>query len=231
MTVFRIKPDDKPTIVGTEADFGTAAEASLTIDGKKITYDISAIELYQYVDDHHVLRVRLRETGQAAEDRDISEEIPYTDFLGKSISLTITPKSEMIDSSRELNFIGLVTRVNVENSVDSINVGVIEAASPTITMDGAKKNAFFTDMTASDVVGSLVRNYPITVGNMDSSSTSYKFIAQYQETDYEFVQRMAVNAGISDLSNDNNEPTMMSDCSFPTVCINSAFFLIGPGYE
>ncbi len=190
-TVSRKSADDKSSRL-----IRTPAECSIVVEGKKLKYDISRLELMQSVREHHVLKVRLREIGQAERERDFSEAIPYTSFLGKSISVTVTPEGELVDKSRELEFVGVVTKIELENSIDALNVATITAHSPTITMDGSRKNAFFHDQSATDIAGSIIRQYPMTVGKIESSSGSMKFCVQYRESDYDFVNRLATGGGL-----------------------------------
>ncbi len=196
MTVFRINPFDKPEIVGTIADYGTSVVIKVVIDGQTIKHDIMGLELHQFDDDHHTLKIRLRETGQVAKDKDIEASIPYSSFLGKSIALTITPEGGVVPKEKELGFVGVVTHVSIENSIDKINAGTIIAHSPTLSMDGARHNAFYRDQSATDIIGSILRKYPITLGTIDSSSGSLKFSVQYRETDYEYVMRLATESGL-----------------------------------
>jgi type VI secretion system secreted protein VgrG len=196
MTTFRINPFDRPEIVKSTADYGTSVTVKVVVEGQMMKHDIISIELFQFVDDHHMLKIKLRETGQVADGKDIEAAIPYTSFLGKSISLTVTPEGGVVGAARELGFVGLVTHVSIENSIDQINAGTIIAHSPTVTMDGAKHNAFFREQSASDIIGSILRKYPITLGTIDSSSGSLKFSVQHRETDYEYVMRLASGAGL-----------------------------------
>jgi type VI secretion system secreted protein VgrG len=173
-----------------------AAECTVTIDKGRIAYDISSVELTQSVSDHHVLRIRLREVGKVSASQDFGDPTPYADFLGKSISVSIKPQGGIVPASKELGFIGVVTRIEFENSIDGINVVTIVAHSPTISMDGPSRNAFYHDQTASDIIGAIVRRYPITVGTVDSSQGTLKFSVQHRETDYEYVMRLAGGAGL-----------------------------------
>jgi Rhs element Vgr protein len=170
----------------------TACVCQITVDKERIEYDISSVELRQYIDKHHVLRLSIRERAEDT-TRDITA---YSGLLGKSISLNIHSSGGVVSESRALTFVGLVTKVEQSSSIDAINVTTIEANSPTISMDGARHNAFFRDQSRSDIIGAIVRNYPITVGTIDSSGDSLKFYVQHRETDYEFVMRLASGAGL-----------------------------------
>jgi type VI secretion system secreted protein VgrG len=170
----------------------TPCACQITVDKERIEYDISSVELRQYIDKHHVLRLSIRERAEDT-TRDITA---YSAVLGKSLSLNIQPAGGVVNESRALTFVGVVTKVAQSSSIDAINVTTIEAHSPTVSIDGARHNAFFRDQSRSDIIGAIVRNYPITVGTIDSSGDSLKFYVQHRETDYEFVMRLASGAGL-----------------------------------
>ena len=79
---------------------GIPAACELVVDGKKISYDISGIELRQYIDDHHILKMKIRGLGQEAANQDFTASLPYTSFLGKSISLRIKPEGQVVDTAK-----------------------------------------------------------------------------------------------------------------------------------
>lgn len=169
----------------------TSAICTVKIENEELKHSISSVQLEQYIDDHHELQVRIHQAGKAPGEKDFDDPGPYTSFLGKSIAVTIQPTGGLVDAARELEFIGLVTEVSLDNSVDELNSVLVTAHSPTISLDGAKKNAHYFDQSAGDIIGSLVRNYPVTVGKMESTSGTFKFDTQYRETDYEYINRLA----------------------------------------
>ncbi len=173
----------------------TAAICTVRIDNKEIKQTLSSIQLDQYIDNHHTLQVGIKQVGNVQSGQDFDDPSGYAAFLGKSISLNIKPTGGMVDASRELEFIGIVTQVSLENSIDGLNSVRITANSPTIALDDAKKNAFFYDQSASDIIGSTLRNYPITLGSVDSTKGTSKFAVQYRESDYELVMRLAYHNG------------------------------------
>ncbi len=173
----------------------TSAECEVVIDNQKIKHDVSRVELCQSVDDHHVLKVRLRRLGRAASDRDFDDPTPFTKFLGKVIAMTITPFGGVVDPGRTLEFVGLVTEVSLDNSIDGINTFLIVAHSPTVVSDGAAQNALHHEQSASDIISEIIRSYPVTVGKIESTSGTLKFSVQYRETDYEYIMRLASSSG------------------------------------
>ena len=174
----------------------TPAECRIQIDGKEIKYDISSVQLDQFVDDHHVLRIRIRQLGKATSDKDFDDPGKYTGFLGKSIAMNITPYGGIVDSSRLLEFIGVVTEVSLDNSIDGLNTVLLTAHSPTVLLDGFVQNSFHYEMKASDIIKEIVGKYPITVGSIDATEATLKHSIQYRETDYQFIMRLASTNGM-----------------------------------
>ncbi len=172
-------------------------DCRISVSGQEIKSDISSVQLDQYVDDHHVLKLRLRRIGEASAEEDLEDPSKYTDFLGKPISLTIE-SDDVYDEPGpvSLEFIGLVTEISIDNSIDDINVVLLTAHSPTIAMDGARRNKLFHEQSASDIISAVLQNHSITVGGVESTSGTLAYCVQYRETDYEFVMRLAASSGL-----------------------------------
>ncbi len=174
----------------------TAAECRVRIDNKEIKYDISSVQLNQPVDDHHVLKMKIRQLGKATSEKDFDDPGKYITFLGKPISMNITPQGGMVDPARQLEFIGVVTEVSLDNSIDGLNTVMVTAHSPTILLDDAKQNALHHELSASDIIGAIVRKYPVTVGTVESSEGSLKYSVQYRQSDYQYIMRLASRSGL-----------------------------------
>ena len=174
----------------------TPATCTLTINKQRITTDISHVQLEQFVDKHHVLTVRIRELGKVSAQADFGDPKTYTALLGKSLSLNIKPEGGQVDAAKELAFIGVVTQITVQNSIDGINTVTIVGQSPTISLDGHRHNVFYRDQSASDIIGAILRRYPISLGTVESSQGTLKFSVQHRETDYEYIMRLAGEYGL-----------------------------------
>jgi len=171
----------------------TSAECTVKVKNQELIHSVISVKLKQYINDHHALTIFLK--SDIFDRDDIADPSKYTEFLGESISVGIKPITDEVDASSALEFIGVVTEVRFENSVDDVNILVIKAKSPTIAMDGAKKNSINFDQKASDIVSGILGNYPITKGTFDSTSKTMECSVQYRETDYAYVQRLASSAG------------------------------------
>jgi phage baseplate assembly protein gpV len=190
-----IRPEQKPPSPGDRPLLETSASCVIRIDNRQIQNDISLVQLDQKVIGHHLLKVKIRQVGRASSAQDFDDPSRYTAFLGKSISVNIRPSGGVVDESKELEFIGVVSSIGLENSIDGINTVVITGMSPTIALDGPRKNAFFYDQTASEIIGSILGNYRVTLGTQESTSGTLKYVVQYRETDYEFIMRLAGESG------------------------------------
>ncbi len=197
---------DTSTAAIDNVHFQTPAVSKITIDGDEITYDISSITLEQSISSHHVLQLRIRRVGVASGSEEFEDHSRYTGFLGKPISLEIKPEGEIVSSSARLQFIGLVTEVRLESTIDGINTVLLKAHSPTIALDSLKKRKRFSvEQNCDDIVGSILSNYDITVGNLDRVPVSFESgtinsevnaIVQFNETDYAFIRRLASEHGL-----------------------------------
>jgi uncharacterized protein involved in type VI secretion and phage assembly len=173
----------------------TPAQCRIKIAGKEIKHLVSEVELKQFVGKHHVMKATIKQIGKKTAEVDFEDPNIHTKYLGESVALTITPTGGTIDKSKELSFIGIVTGVSFDNAIDGLNRVLITAQSPTIVMDGSKQNAFFRDQTASDIIGSILRSHPITLGKVESTKKKLKFSVQYRESDYDFIMRHAKSQG------------------------------------
>lgn len=178
--------------VNDDAKTSLPARCEVIIKGTTYTREIDSLVIEQHIDRHHEAVIML--SRSAVDATEVEDPDDHSKFLGESISISIKPEKGFGDE--ELKFTGLVTEVSFENSIDAINVISIYAKSPTIVMDGAKKNAFFSEQKASDLISSTVRAHPITAGSFDSTKIKYRHILQYNETDYEFVMRLASTNGL-----------------------------------
>ncbi|UCE23460.1 MAG: type VI secretion system tip protein VgrG [Candidatus Zixiibacteriota bacterium] len=178
------------------AKIETPCICTIKIDNKEIKHTVSSVQLKQYIDDHHELQIRVKQVGKASSEQDFDDPGTYTAFLGKSAAVTMAPAGGIVDPGRELEFIGLVTDVKLENSIDGLNTVLIVAKSPTVTMDGSPQMTVYQDQSASDIIGAIVANFPLTRGKIESGGSTMKYSVQYRETDWTYIKRLAEGAGL-----------------------------------
>jgi type VI secretion system secreted protein VgrG len=176
--------------------FQISASCAVRIDGQEIRHAVSSVRLDQFIDRHHVLKIRLLHVAQASSSSDFADPSPFAGYLGKTIGVTIAPQGTVVASSQEMQFVGIVTQVDIENSIEALNSVLITATSPTIVMDAATRDAFFYEQKASDIVAAILQKHSITLGSNTATNGTLKFCVQYGETDYQFVRRLAGANGL-----------------------------------
>lgn len=162
-----------------------ALTCRVLVDNNELRHDISSVRLEQYVNDHHVARIRLRGLGEGREGTVIEDPSRFSAMLGKPTTIEM----------ENLEFVGILTEVTFDNSIDALNAVILTVKSPTITMDGGARNDIFVDQSPSDVIEATVRRYPVTLGSVDSISGQMPYHVQYRETDWHLVMRLANGAG------------------------------------
>ena len=177
------------------ARLDTRVECRIRIEREEIRYTVSFVRLEQYLDRHHLLKVGIKH-GRGAEAQDFLDFSAFTGFLGKSISLSLEPRGGVVEDARKLEFVGVVTQVNLENTVDGLNQVVFTAHSPTIALDGAPRYTINVDQMASDIINDILQQYEITVGKVTSTQKTIPYSVQYHESDYAYVMRLATSHGL-----------------------------------
>jgi len=180
------------------AEMRIPAECLIKIEDKELKHSIYSFELVQRIDHHHLLKVELRPlSDKSPSESDFIDSGEITPFLGKPVSVTLTPRGGLVDPGLALKFLGLVVETQIRNNVGEINQIFLTAQSPTCLMDTAAKNRFYNEKGLSEISSGILSQYPIDQGNMDvPSSIKYKFCVQYGETDYQFIKRLAEQEGL-----------------------------------
>jgi uncharacterized protein involved in type VI secretion and phage assembly len=188
------------------------------VGGKTLKDSIDAYRLKQSIDGHHVLEVHLYALGLDSQTGMFQDRDKHLGWLGQSIALSIDTDEnpEAWQSEKYDLFTGVVTEVRFEHGTvkdswdesgrdDDDETGPnaeglyhfrLTAHSPTLAMDKARRNRLFHDVTVKDVITAVVSEHSITKGDIASTSGIMPCCVQYQETDWEFIQRLATGAGL-----------------------------------
>jgi hypothetical protein len=193
------KPGADASLSELAADSGyrTSSTAALKVGSVELSQEIAAVVLEQTIAGHHRLEVDInQEEATGTMDTAFTDLAKFTGMLGEALSLTIEADLVSTPEPERQTFTGIVTEVRLDNSVNELNRVKIIAMSPTIALDGARLDQFFYDNTASDIVKSVLANYPITLGSVDAAGKQMPFCVQYRETDFDLVLRLAASVGL-----------------------------------
>jgi uncharacterized protein involved in type VI secretion and phage assembly len=160
-------------------------EVSLTIAGK--SYFIVRLKLSQGFNCHHTFEAAI--DAEEMDERWLESPAKIIRYIGQDVNIEMAHR----DGSGTNLFKGIVTNVSFLGHHGQQNHVLISGYSSTIRLDGSKTMDSFMDKTLSAIVSEVVD----TSGNGGSVTPSPKFsgpvdyIAQYDETAFEFLNRLS----------------------------------------
>jgi Rhs element Vgr protein len=105
--------------------------------------------------------------------------------LGKPLELELR-----WGSGQKYLFRGVVTAIKASRHHLGAYAVVVEGHSPTVQMDGVRRNRIWTDATTKDIVTAVIADYNEFCEMSASTSRKYPTTVQHGETDYDFVLRL-----------------------------------------
>jgi len=185
------------------------------VGGQALEKTIDAYRLKQSVDGHHVLEVHLYALEQDSQTGLFEGREQHLRWLGQSISISVETDEnpESFRPEKYDLFTGVVTEVRFEHGTakdswdekagedDDVDAeGLyhfrLTAHSPTLAMDKVRCNRLFHEQSVSDIIKSVVMQHSVTLGDIAATQGTLAYCVQYEETDWEFVQRLATGAGM-----------------------------------
>lgn len=165
----------------------------IVIEGKMIKH-FKHFRLQQSVKKHHEFELTLaHDTFGGAQNHDLEEA---QQFLGKR--LTVVFKYKDVEGSPERTFVGVITKVGFSQENHSLGNIVLKGQSPTILLDGAPHTQSFggekpvnMGIIATDVIRQGIENSKFDVSINAKASSQILYSAQYNETHYNYLCRMA----------------------------------------
>ncbi|WP_336688047.1 type VI secretion system Vgr family protein [Chryseobacterium bernardetii] len=165
----------------------------IVIEGKIIKH-FKHFRLQQSVKNHHHFELTLaHDTLDGVQNHDLEEA---QQFLGKR--LTVVFKYKDVEGSPERTFVGVITKVGFSQENHSLGNVVLKGYSPTILLDAAPHTQSFggeksvnMGIIAEEVIRQGIESskYDVKVNAKASSQIFYS--AQYNETHYNYLCRMA----------------------------------------
>ncbi|WP_123906623.1 type VI secretion system Vgr family protein [Chryseobacterium sp. MYb7] len=165
----------------------------IVIEGKMIKH-FKHFRLQQSVKKHHYFELTLaHDTLDGVQNHDLEEA---QQFLGKR--LTVVFKYKDVEGSPERTFVGVITKVGFSQENHSLGNIVLKGYSPTILLDGAPHTQSFggdkpvnMGIIAEDVIKQGIESSKFDVKVNAKASSQILYSAQYNETHYNYLCRMA----------------------------------------
>lgn len=117
-------------------------------------------------------------------------------LIGKGAAISFKPKYKNV--SADFKFLGIVTELTLLNDSETVNFYVIRGHSPTILMEDGQQRRTWVAAKLSAILNGVANDYSgnllnFAVAPKYSAMIDYK--AQYDETNWAFVNRMAAEYG------------------------------------
>ncbi|MGH1515982.1 type VI secretion system Vgr family protein [Chryseobacterium sp. JK1] len=165
----------------------------IVIEGKMIKH-FKHFRLQQSVKKHHDFELTLaHDTLNGIQNHDLEEA---QQFLGKR--LTVVFKYKDVEGSPERTFVGVITKVGFSQENHSLGNIVLKGYSPTILLDAAPHTQSFggdqpvnMGIIATNVIKQGIENGKFDVKINAKASSQILYSAQYNETHYNYLCRMA----------------------------------------
>ncbi|SHE96441.1 type VI secretion system Vgr family protein [Chryseobacterium sp. OV279] len=165
----------------------------IVIDGKIIKH-FKYFRLHQSVRKHHEFElVLVNDTLSEKQNHELEQA---NRFLGGRLTINIRYKD--VDNSPERTFVGVITKVGFSQENHSLGNIVLKGYSPTILLDAAPHTQSFggsqpvnMGIIAADIIKQGIESSRFDVKINAKASSQILYSAQYDETHYNYLCRMA----------------------------------------
>ncbi len=170
---------------------------SVIIEGKVISH-YRHLSLEQYSHTHHHFELELSHDTLGAEENHQLQSANR--FLGKRI--TLIQKYREVEDSPERTFVGVITKVSYRQQKGGLGTVILSGGSPTLLMDAAPHTQSFggdqsvnMSIIAREVISQALSREKFDIRIEANDHCQIPYSAQYEETHYNYLCRMAVAYG------------------------------------
>ncbi len=165
----------------------------VSVDGE-ILSPFAGINIAQDVHRHHTFEIAL--TGDSFRETGTNVLEQSKQYIGKECHISFGGEHfRRTDSDNE--FTGVVTEVGLSRFGNGDRSVVLRGHSPTVLMESHPQCRSYTDMTLKDMVEASLADVPQTLQTdiNPQSSQVFPYVVQYNESNYDFIQRLAATYG------------------------------------
>jgi Rhs element Vgr protein len=177
-------------------------DAKITIDGK-ILEGFMNLSVRQTISSHHTfdLYCRLDTFDKFTSSAESFVLEKAHDYIGKKIKIDIVHiyKNNSVSANNTI-FNGIILEVEGIKYQDAYSGSIVfRGASPDILLNGDHQCRSFKDQSLDQIIREVTKNYPSNLFDGTQVSPrnggSFPYIVQYNETNFEFIQRLAKRYG------------------------------------
>ncbi|MDO6855386.1 contractile injection system protein, VgrG/Pvc8 family, partial [Cellulophaga lytica] len=156
----------------------TPENKQISINGKFIS-GFKHITLNQKINNHHSFEVGI--DLEAAETTTAHTINKSKEWLGKTILITTTGK----------DFTGIITNISLNQNNGNHGQILVTGYSPTILLDDSELMQSWLNKPLADIISDTTNNPKLNVAIAPEHTANIEYQAQYLETNFKFVQRIA----------------------------------------
>ncbi|APU09432.1 hypothetical protein A5M85_03785 [Cellulophaga lytica] len=156
----------------------TPENKQISINGKFIS-GFKHITLNQKINNHHSFEVGI--DLEAAETTTAHTINKSKEWLGKTILITTTGK----------DFTGIITNISLNQNNGNHGQILVTGYSPTILLDDSELMQSWLNKPLADIISDTTNNPRLNVAIAPEHTANIEYQAQYLETNFKFVQRIA----------------------------------------
>ncbi len=165
------------------------------LEGGTELKNVGSLTIEQDLFGHHQF-----ELSVPFEDLEDANELFFHDshknVVGKTIQFSFDPLLE--DGSFDFKFKGIVTELALKNTSDTSNIFLLKGYGLTILLEDSRLRRTFLECSLGDIVNKVLNPYPNNLLKRSVNpklSDSLKYVVQYDETNFEFLARLAAEYG------------------------------------
>lgn len=167
----------------------------IELEGGKELKNVSSLTMEQDLFGHHQF-----ELSVPFEDLEDANELffheSHRNVIGKTIQFSFEPLLE--DGSFDFKFKGIVTELALKNTSDLSNVFLLKGYGLTILLEDSRLRRTFLQCNLEDIVNQVLSPYPNNLLKRSvepKSSETLRYVVQYDETNFQFLARLAAEYG------------------------------------
>jgi len=193
----------------------------IIIDGDLNISSFISLNVYQRINDHHSFELRF--SHEVKQGNDAITITKFQDYLGKQI--TITFGGDMYEISKNHDdriFKGIITGVSMADTPWEPGTIILRGSGSSVLLDTIESCSTHLEKNLSQIVKSIGEEIPgnlLTTSVNPVNKATIPYLVQYNETDYDFLKRLAAEFG-EWLVYDGNELHFGKPSSLPSVQLN-----------
>lgn len=168
-------------------------KVAITLEDGKDIKPFSSFSIAQKISDHGFFEIIFpMEIIEGSSSFILNDAKKY---IGTIVSIGMKP---LVGEGIENNFKGLITEIKLSNEAGSFGNLIFSGYSPTILLEGGNNLKSFSETNIKKIVSEITKVIPgnvVSLSNNPKSSTAIPYIVQYNESNYNFLNRIALQYG------------------------------------